>query len=179
MNNYAKFALSIFALALALQSTDSIAQRTNIKSGKAPSSAMTKQGQYSDYAVQQYTGPRRQPSFTGQNRQYSRFQTEIRRGFASNPLFAGNFVLIGIGCGTGCMFAYVGDVATGRIFDFPLGGEEHYMLQYETRPDSRLVKVTWNLMSNGRAQCVKEELVLKGGSFERRQVGTSKKLCSW
>lgn len=174
-----KLATLLCAAVFALQTTSSMAQAAGAKSRNTPRIAKTTETTFADHAVPPYTGPRRTPSFTGENRNYSRFQTEIRRGFKSNPLFAGNFVLIGIGCGTGCMFALVGDVTTGRIFDFPLGGEEHYMMQYETRPTSRLVKVTWNLMSDGGAQCVKEELVLKDGSFERRQVGTSKKLCSW
>lgn len=137
------------------------------------------EARFGDYASQPYAGVRAKPLFTGANRKYRTYQTEIRRGFASNPLFAGNFVLIGVGCGTGCMFVYVGDVKTGNIFDFPLGGEDHYMLQYDTRPTSRLVKVTWNQMSDGGTKCIKEDLVFSGSTFSRRKTGSSNKMCPW
>ena len=134
---------------------------------------------FTDFAVPLYKGARRSPSFTGAGRNYRLYQSAIREGFAKNQLFAGNFVLIGIGCGTGCMAVYVGDVATGRIFDFPLGGEENYMLQFESRPNSRLVKVTWNRVSEAKTECIKEDLVFSGAAFARHTVGRIPRLCSW
>ena len=66
--------------------------------GAAP--APWREAQFSAYPAKVYRGPRHAPSFTGAAKQFRMYQTELRRGFARNPLFGGQYVLVGIGCGT-------------------------------------------------------------------------------
>lgn len=145
--------------------------------GAAP--APWREVQFSAYPAKVYRGPRHAPSFTGAAKQFRMYQTELRRGFARNPLFGGQYVLVGIGCGTGCMVVYVGNVATGAISEFPVGGEEYYMMSYESRPESMLVKVKWNEMGASGANCVTEDFVYSGTTFARHRVRTTNKLCPW
>jgi hypothetical protein len=90
-----------------------------------------------------YRGPVVMPRFVGRDRDFAPFRTMIREAMAAGPDFAGRYRIVEIGCGAGCRFVAVGDVATGRMFRFPYGGEENYelVLRYGLR-DARVV-ATW------------------------------------
>jgi hypothetical protein len=135
----------------------------------AAASAGGQEARYQDYAVAAWHGPRHAPDFTGPGQKYREYRTNIRWGFANGKLFAGPHVLFGIGCGTGCVTVYLGDLQTGRISEFPLSGEEFYQLTFDVRPDSRLVKVHWQDSASNR--CVAEDVVYTGTQFTRRRTG--------
>jgi hypothetical protein len=61
------------------------------------------------------------------------------------------------------------DVRTGRVLDFPLGGEDNLSLVLRYRPDSRLIVAYW--VNEG--VCRREDLVWTGSGFER---GTAREL---
>jgi hypothetical protein len=105
-------------------------------------SANARPTDFSDYAVPAYRGPIAQPRFRGSGAKYSIFRTRIRLG-AKAVNFAGHFAIMRIGCGAGCTINFLVDLKTGRISDFPLGGEDHYALVLSFRPDSRLIKARW------------------------------------
>ncbi|CAN5118813.1 hypothetical protein BH10PLA2_BH10PLA2_00180 [soil metagenome] len=96
-----------------------------------------------DYAVPVYMGPRAKPDFTGEGRQYLNYRTAITNGFRSNPLTAGHYTVITVGCGTACTFHWIGDVRSGKILPFPVGGEDYPQTEIITKPDARLLVVKW------------------------------------
>jgi|SRR5579863_8201470 len=130
------------------------------------------------YRVPIYHGVRHAPDFTGSERKYWAFRTNIRLGFAQGRQFAGHFVLFGIGCGAGCVSVTLGDLSTGRIYDFPLGGEDYSILEFQVRPDSRLVKAHWQQSDDGgQVKCVFEDVLLTRKAFTRRRTGVENGNC--
>lgn len=112
------------------------------------------------YRVPLYSGPRAQPVLKGPGAQYARLQTRIREAFVANEIAAGHYVVIQTGCGTGCTWNVVGDLRTGQLMDFPLGGEEYQGLSILTDPKSRLFTAKW-----GFNACVTRTYSLEGARF--------------
>lgn len=79
----------------------------------------------------------------------------------TGPNFAGHFALIEIGCGTGCRFVFLGDIATGKISQFPLGGEEYDMLSLTYRVKSNYIAARWVSGDD----CYRENLEWTGEQF--------------
>ena len=73
-----------------------------------------------------YRGPIVLPDFKGRDKAFANYRTRISEEMKTGPNFAGHYALVIIGCGTACRFAYVADVSTGQVYDFPYGGEENY-----------------------------------------------------
>ncbi len=122
---------------------------------------------FEDFPAASYSGPRHAPDYSGKSRHYRTFRTLIRNGFAGNELFAGRYALFGAGCGTDCVSYILGDLKTGHLTDFPLGGETNADLTLQYRPNSRLVKAQWNVAEdNGSDSCQSEDLVWNGASFK-------------
>lgn len=104
------------------------------------------------------------PQFNGRDAAYRNYRTRITNGIKEGPNFAGHYAIIGIGCGTSCIFAYVADARTGEVFPFPYGGEENYEMSLDYRLESRLVRVTWADLDSD--QCITHEVMWDGGSFD-------------
>ncbi len=88
------------------------------------------------------------------------------------PNFAGAYSLIQIGCGTGCSRAYIADNRTGRVFEFPRGGEDHFMLDLNFELGSALVKAQWADFDND--ECVLEFFEWDGsepGLIDKKSLG--------
>jgi clan AA aspartic protease (TIGR02281 family) len=75
-----------------------------------------------------YQGTPVMPDFQGRDRNFNGFRTRIRNGIQEGANFAGRYKVIQFGCGTGCSFVIVADVSTGRVYNFPHGGEYDQML---------------------------------------------------
>jgi hypothetical protein len=112
------------------------------------------------YKVPLYTGPRAQPVFAGQGAKFARMQTRIREAFVANAIAAGHYVVAQIGCGSGCTFNIVGDVRTGQLMEFPLGGETYQGLSILTDPKSKLFTARW-----GFDNCTTRTYSLEGTRF--------------
>lgn len=97
--------------------------------------------------------------------QFRELRTSIRNG-ARRVNFAGHYALVMTGCGAGCRMVALVDLNSGRIGDFPLGGENNYLLDLQYRANSRLVRATWQTQDASPA-CVHEDLVLTGARFQR------------
>lgn len=108
-----------------------------------------------------YTGPLVMPDFKGRDKNYSNYRTRITKGMQKGPNFAGHYTIIVIGCGLGCRFAFVGDVATGRVHPFPHGGEEHFMMILDYSVTSNEVAVRWETPHG----CLQENIVWDGANF--------------
>jgi len=96
---------------------------------------------FADYPARMYLkGKSALPKLTGSLAQY---KTRIRAGIKAGPNFGGHFTVIEIGCGTSCIFAFLIDAKSGRVVEFPLGGEENYQLQMKYGIDSTLLQADW------------------------------------
>lgn len=85
------------------------------------------------------------PKITGDWRNY---RTRIREGWGTAPDFAGRYVIIRIGCGTGCTFGIVGDHQSGELYDLGLGGEEQMYLNLRYGNGSNTVNARWDDYAN-------------------------------
>jgi hypothetical protein len=123
---------------------------------------------FEQYSVPVYRGPAAGPNFKSLKGSLF-YKTRIREGFKNGVNFAGHYALVIFGCGTGCRGGYLIDIRSGRIFDFPLGGEENYELTLDYRPNSRLLKTSWEAVADKEpytATCVHQEFLLTGNVFK-------------
>ena len=96
------------------------------------------------------------PDFDGRDAWADGFNSRISEAVAEGPNFAGYLRVIEIGCGYGCVFAYVVDLKIGQVFSFPYGGEEQYRLNLRFTDISRLMIATWQQNEN---DCLTQALV--------------------
>lgn len=111
-----------------------------------------------------YRGPVVFPNFGGRDRAYARLRTRIRNGMKEGPNFAGRMALTEIGCGTNCLIVYSGDVATGRVSNFPLGGEDNPSLKLIYNVRSRAIVAYWGEYEQ---DCTREVFVWSNMLFNR------------
>lgn len=138
--------------------------------------AMTTPDEAAAQQQQVYRGVPRLPDFQGQDRSFAAYRTRISEEMRTGPNFAWRYAIVEIGCGTGCRFAYVGDLTTGRVFDFPYGGEEFYMLDLRYNVKDSTVVARW--ISDDA--CMEDYLEWDGARFRSlnlREVG-SRAVCS-
>lgn len=90
-----------------------------------------------------FSGKTKLPDFRGRDRPFNSFRTRIRDGMREGPNFAGHYSVVEIGCGTGCLFAIVGDNNTGKPANFPRGGEDNPSMQLHFELGSRLLAAQW------------------------------------
>jgi len=117
-----------------------------------------------------YQGRIQLPDFKGRDSQFSTFRTRIANEMRTGPNFAGHYALVEIGCGTGCRFVVMGDVATGQVFPFPYGGEEYNMLDLKYQVKQSWLSARW---TNG-GRCYGDVLEWTGTQFSaqgRRLIG--------
>ncbi len=97
-----------------------------------------------------YKGQAHLPDFSGRDRKFVDYRTRIREGLSKGPNFAGHYSVIQFGCGTECTFVYVADNQTGKIFQFPLGGDDNLDLDLSFELNSRLLIAQW---ANDKDEC--------------------------
>lgn len=139
--------------------------------------AQARNHSFKDFPVKRiYAGKSAYPQFKGRDKKYAEFRTRIREGVKKGPNFGGTYSIVEIGCGTGCLFAFVANNRTGEVFDFPLGGENNYQMQLLYKLDSTLIVAQW--MDTESSQCVLEFLVFNDSDYEmlgRFALGNDKK----
>lgn len=109
-----------------------------------------------------YRGPIVLPDFKGRDKAFASYRTRISEEMKTGPNFAGHYALVIIGCGTSCRFAYVADVSTGQVYDFPYGGEEKYDMNLLYWAKNESVTVSWISGDN----CMRDYLTWTGTSFK-------------
>lgn len=72
----------------------------------------------------------------------SRFRTVLRRGAKKGPNFAGHFMIIEWGCGTGCASVAVIDATSGRVM-FP---KEFNPVSFPGRPEGDSLRLRYGLV---------------------------------
>jgi hypothetical protein len=121
---------------------------------------------FDDFRVSEiYRGTARMPDFSGRDRAYANFRTRIREGIKEGVNFCGRYAIISFGCGTGCRFTLMADITNGRVYDFPLGGEDYQMLDLDYRNNSCLIRTKWNQESMCGPE-VQEGFVWRNNQFE-------------
>jgi len=113
-----------------------------------------------------YQGRIQLPDFAGRDRQFARFRTRIVNEMQTGPNFAGHYAMVETGCGTGCRFVIIGDVATGKVTSFPYGGEKYNMLQLTYSVKSNYVSAVWASGNN----CYSDTLEWNGATFKSSGV---------
>ncbi|GEM_PF-5965491 len=113
------------------------------------------------------------PDFKGREKKYSNYRTRIREGFKEGVNFAGHYKIIEIGCGTNCIFSYIGNISTGEVFDVPNGGEDTPNLKQFYKKKSNLLIQIWPVeLTDYSKGCYREDFEMKNNSF----VSLGKKL---
>lgn len=139
---------------------------------EAQSPSQGKSYSFADFSVPTvYPGPLRMPDFRGRDRDYATYRTRISEGIKAGPNFAGRYSLVQIGCGTGCRFVLLADVSTGKVYNFPLGGEEYLNLDLNYQLQSSMIIARWE-----GQKCFQEYFIWKGERFTslgKSEVGES------
>ena len=109
----------------------------------AQAASISPDAQAKDFPAQAYAGAIHKPDFKGRDHAFRTYRTQIRDGIAGGPNFAGHLALITFGCGSGCNTTLVADLATGKVGQFPLGGEDYIDLNLVHDKASSLVSASW------------------------------------
>ncbi len=94
-------------------------------------------------------------------------RTRIREGWGTEPTFANRYVIIRVGCGTGCTGNIVGDHRTGELYSLGLGGEGFDQLQLRFGNASNLITARWGDIET--QTCVTQRY--RWGGTELEEVG--------
>jgi hypothetical protein len=130
---------------------------------------------FDEYPAEVYTGPRAKPDFEHSAKGYWNYRTRLREGAKEGPNFAGHWVIVGWGCGTGCIIFNMVDSVTGEIRPVPLGGEHSTVTRVLGSPNSRLLKAFWEDFPDRSKTsydfdppptCRMKEIVLDGDTFK-------------
>ncbi len=97
------------------------------------------------------------PDFSGRDLHARQFRTRISNGIKDGANFASHFSIVEIGCGTDCSFTYVVNRFTGKVYEFPLGGEGRQEMALIYSIDSKLIKARWTDFGDGA--CVQVDYV--------------------
>jgi len=113
------------------------------------------------------------PDFKGSQAEFGMFKTRITDAMKKGPDFSGHYSLVIIGCGTGCAIVFVADNKTGKVFDFPFGGEKNsqMLLEYGLAADTVLVSYR-DYSDTGTSAgdiCVAKRLRFLDGKFVEEQ----------
>jgi hypothetical protein len=91
----------------------------------------------------------------------------------AGPNFAGEFSVIQFGCGAGCTSVVVANDRTGKLFDFPRGGEDNEALTLSFQVNSKLVVARWYTDSLWET-CVFETLVFESEKWNTKGAVAAK-----
>ena len=117
-----------------------------------------------------YRGPVQYPDFSGRDRAFAMYRTRIINEMRTGPNFAGRYAIVEIGCGSGCRFVFVAEVGTGKLYEFPYGGEDFYMMSLTYGVKSNYITAQWI----SEQTCVADDLTWNGARFisgGRRVIG--------
>lgn len=107
------------------------------------------------------------PTFQGGNAWAATFRTRIHDSVELGPNFAGRYIVVEMGCGTGCLTALLVDGENGNILDLPLGGEAHYQLSMTYSVNSRLLQAVWmDVSSENSNECIAQAYLISDGEFD-------------
>jgi Caspase domain len=148
------------------QASKNSGSEQTIASLGTPSETTVSEPDFQDYPSKfAIKGNAKLPDFNGRDRAYRTFRTRIRNGAEQGVNFAGHYSLVQVGCGGGCRIAFVVDLNTGQVADFPYGGEEYYQMHLHYTPTSRLLKARWKGDWDSE-HCIRQNLIIDGLSWK-------------
>lgn len=118
-----------------------------------------------------YRGVVKYPDFAFRDKAYAYLRTRIIEEMRTGPNFAGRYAILQLGCGTGCSSVLVADVSTGRVYDFPYGGEIYQMMTLTYDVKSNFITAKW---VNEQNKCMADDMMWTGSRFvsqNRRVIG--------
>ena len=124
-------------------------------------------GDFARYPAVPLSGPFQMPTFSGDQAGYAGYRTMLRKAASGGANFAGHYAFARIGCGMECTSNYVIDGTTGRVYDFPLGGEDYLELTLFLQPGSNLVKAYWVVPDTDFKKCNNINYVLTKSLFKQ------------
>lgn len=136
----------------------------NVRPDQAPPRAR-RPPRFAEFPADRYEGAIHLPDFGGRDADFRSFRTRILSGAQQGPNFAGHYRIIEIGCGTSCRFAFLIDETTGRVANFPYGGETHYGMSLTYVTESRLMRVRWLSDIPGEI-CTARDIVFTDGQWD-------------
>ena len=96
--------------------------------------------------------------------EWSRFRTRIREGWGTSANFAGHYVIITWGCGSGCRTGVIGNHSTGEISSLGLGGAAQMHLELEYNKNSDYLVARWDDFE--KQSCVTQSYIWNGTEFK-------------
>ncbi len=126
--------------------------------------------------TQVYSGPNNFPDIRSLTSSVRRYSDKIIDGMAAGPNFAGEYAVIQINCGTGCLIAFAGNVRTGDVSQLPVGGRTNTNLALQYERNSRLMTAQWSNASAGK--CLVQFFSFEDGEWVellKREVGSFEK----
>ena len=117
---------------------------------------------FEDYPAPRYTGPQKPLQMTEAQRN---FRTRLRDAYDAPVSFGGSLNVAAIGCGTSCVFYYMIDKSSGKVLEFPLGGESQMGLRLNYRANSALIWAKWEEGFGADRRCRVQPWVLGAGGF--------------
>ena len=115
-----------------------------------------------------YSGPAQLPDFRGRDRKYNSYRTRLSEAAKKGPNFAGRYRILRIGCGTGCTNNFIIDVATGEVFEVPVGGEDQQQVVLKYDIGSRLLFAFYKVYKGSdpdKFECIEKRLALAEKAF--------------
>jgi hypothetical protein len=122
---------------------------------------------YADYPAESLNGDFVKPDFSGSQSSYAMYRTRIIDAANGGAQLGGRYAVAQFGCGTDCTAAFIIDGATGRIIDFPLGGEDNPDLALYFKPESRLIKSMWGYAGDANPICHYVDFELDNGTIRK------------
>jgi hypothetical protein len=117
---------------------------------------------YGEHSVRVYSGPEIPLRLSSDQRGY---RTRLREAYQRPINFGGSLVLMQLGCGTGCTFAYALDKSSGLVLQLPVGGEGQQALILHARQESALVWASWYETARWE-KCKGQAWILSSRGFE-------------
>lgn len=108
-----------------------------------------------------YRGPARKLVFTRANARYRKYRTSIAEDATEGVNFAGDHVLVAIGCGTGCASAFDVGLRSGAVNILPTGWFTNDF-DFMHRPDSRYLKLLHRETRGREERCLGQAYVWTG-----------------
>lgn len=90
-------------------------------------------------------------------------RSRIEEAASDGVNFGGVAHLLQFGCGAECSVAMIVDLSTGRVDDFPNGGEDYSQLTLAFSPKSRLIRSTWKSTEGDVGYCMGQAFVWEYG----------------
>lgn len=93
---------------------------------------------FSKYPAEIYTGKISSIDYTS-SPDAKTYKTKISQSLKNGVNFAGKYIIVSFGCGGGCLYSLLVNAQTGKVSDFPIGGENYPMLNLSYKKSSTLL----------------------------------------